>query len=125
MVRWKQLVPYALLTAVGIVLAIAFLADHLKPRPDPYGCVIVHQRKDGSCPPDYISEKELFKEEALPGQANQVYSPHFTEADGTKEDACMDLRRSTKGVGLEKELCTDFLRPGEKEGDSWLYHVSF
>ena len=44
---------------------------------DPYHCYIVHQRKDGSCPPGYIS--------GIP------FSNYFIEPDGTREYACLDL----------------------------------
>jgi hypothetical protein len=111
---------YGLVTAVAVLLGVAFTADLLKLRPvDPYYCYVVHQRKDGSCPPGYRSEKDVFTN--MP--------PRFTEADGSKEYGCIDLRRpdeidpkSRAGVGLGKAQCTDFLRPGEKEAD-WARYV--
>jgi len=90
-----------LLTAIAIVIVFAW------PHHDPYHCYIVHQRKDGSCPPGYIS--------GIP------VSNYFIEPDGTRQYACLDLRRSSEidknnpgGVGLGKDLCVDFLRPGEQ-----------
>jgi hypothetical protein len=119
-----------LLTVVAIVIVVAFAWPINARQHDPYRCVIVHQRKDGSCPPGYVSEKEIFEGHDL----NGVYSPHFTEADGSKEYACMDLRAPDiiderthvhLGVGLAKEQCTDFLRPGEKGDDSWIHSVTW
>jgi hypothetical protein len=50
---------------------------------DPYDCYIVHQLKDGSCPPNYQSEKDILGPNA---------PPRFTEPDGRKEYSCMDIR---------------------------------
>ncbi len=95
-----------LLTAIVIVIVFVFAW------PNPTRCYIVHQRKDGSCPRGYISQTQIF------------FGPDklfFTEADGTGQYACFDIRppavidkNNQNGVGLGKDLCVDFLRPGEK-----------
>jgi hypothetical protein len=83
------------LTVIAIVIVMVFAWPHR----DPYRCYIVHHRKDGTCPPGYIS--------GIP------FSNYFIEPDGTRQYACLDLR-NPNGVGLGKDLCVDFLRPGEK-----------
>jgi len=100
-----------LLTVTAIVIVIVFVWPHL----DPYHCYIVHQRKDGSCPRGYIHQNQIGLGEGKPG------NPFFTEPDGTGQYACFDLRTPAEidknnpgGVGLGKDLCVDFLRPGEK-----------
>jgi hypothetical protein len=125
-VKWKKWAPYGLVTAVGIVLAIPFVAtDNLFMPTKPRRCYIVHQLKDGSCPAGYVSEREIFS-------SSSNCPPRFTEADGRKEYACMDVRapdiidektHTHLGVGLEKEPCTDFLRRGEKENDTCTRYV--
>jgi hypothetical protein len=107
--NWTTLGKYVLVTAVGILVAIPFVAtDNLFIPSDPYHCYIVHQLKNGSCPTGYVPERDPRPGSNCP--------PRFTEADGRKEYACIDTR--SPGVGLYKEQCTDFLRRGEKEDDT-------
>ena len=70
---------------------------HNDPR-DPYHCYIVHHLKDGSCPEHHWVKRDW-----------------FTEWDGTKDYACFDTSGDPNRVGLAKERCTDYLKPGEQE----------
>ena len=74
-----------LLTAIAILIVTVFAWPH----PNPYRCYIVHQRKDGSCPRGYVRQDQIVIE-------GQTLAPYFTEADGTGEYACLDLRRPSE-----------------------------
>src|SRR5437868_7515329 len=78
--NWSKWAKYGLVTAAVMLLAVFLIKGHLyKPMPiDPYHCYIVHQRKDGSCPPNYRSEKEVLS----PFSGAGSITPRFTEPDG-------------------------------------------